>query len=126
MSAPPIMRVLYNGACPICRFEIEHWKKVTARRDLPIVFDDLNGPARADWNMDADEAAQRLHVRWKGRRLSGFPAFLALWSQMPGMRWLAWSLGLPGLRQVVGAAYDRVAAPMLYRAHLRRQARRDG
>jgi hypothetical protein len=52
------------------------------------------------------------------------PAFRALWRRMPHLAWLARASDLPGLRGLVDWSYDRVAAPMLYRAHLRREARR--
>lgn len=123
MSAPDETRVLYNANCPVCRFEIDHYRKVAAKGGLPVAFDDLNGPARAAWGIEPDAAARRLHVRRGSAVVSGFPAFLALWSQMPRMRWLARVLGLPGPRHAMGWAYDRIGAPLLYRAHVRRQAR---
>jgi predicted DCC family thiol-disulfide oxidoreductase YuxK len=54
----------------------------------------------------------------------GVDAFAALWSVLPGWRWLARLVRLPGIGWVAALAYDRIAAPLLYRAHLRRQARR--
>jgi predicted DCC family thiol-disulfide oxidoreductase YuxK len=123
MSAPDETRVLYNANCPVCRFEIDHYRKVARRDDLPVAFDDLNGPELAAWGIDADAAARRLHVRRGDEVLSGFPAFLALWSEMPRMRWLARALDRPGLRPAGGWVYDRIGAPLLYRAHRRREAR---
>ena len=120
-DAREVTRVLYNADCPICSFEIDHYRRSAARDGLPVAFDDLNGPARADWQIDADQAARRLHVRRGGEVLSGFPAFLALWEAMPHMRPLARVARLPGLRRVIGFTYDRLAAPMLYRMHRRRQ-----
>jgi predicted DCC family thiol-disulfide oxidoreductase YuxK len=125
MPAPDAeTRVLYNADCPVCRFEIDHYRKVAARDGLPLRFDDLNGAGREAWGIDADRAAQRLHVAQGGEVHAGFPAFLALWAAMPRMRWLARIGGLPGMRHVMGPLYDRVAAPLLYRGHVRRQARR--
>lgn len=34
-------RVLYNETCPVCRFEIGHYRKAARAEDLPIGFDDL-------------------------------------------------------------------------------------
>ncbi|MGB3556428.1 MAG: DUF393 domain-containing protein [Jannaschia sp.] len=128
MSAPNTgseMRVLYNADCPVCAFEIDHYRTRAARDGLPVRFDDLNGPDRADWGIDADAAARRLHVLSDGEVLAGFPAFRALWGAMPRMRWLARLTGLPGIRQGLGWGYDRIGAPLLYRAHRRRVARRE-
>lgn len=112
--------VLFNASCPVCNFEIRHYARYAVANDLPIRFDDLNSVARDQWGLDADTAAQRLYVLHDGNLTSGIPAFLVLWTQMPRYRWLARIVGLPGIRQVVSAAYDRVLAPAIYRWHLRR------
>lgn len=126
MSAPetqPETRVLYNADCPVCSFEIDHYRKRADKDGLPIRFDDLNGAALTDWGIDADAAARRLHVLHRGQVLSGMSAFRALWQEMPRMRWLARLVGVPGVRHATEWVYDRVLAPLLYRSHLRRVAR---
>lgn len=117
-------RVLYNAECPVCRFEIDHYKAQAQSRALPIGFDDLNSGDLAAWGVSADEAARRLHVRRQGRILSGIPAFIAIWQELPRYRWLGWLVGLPVIRHVATLIYDHIAAPLLYRWHLRRQQRR--
>jgi predicted DCC family thiol-disulfide oxidoreductase YuxK len=117
-------KVLYNDDCPVCSFEINHYAAYAQRTGLPIQFDDLNGPERAAWGIDADTAARRLYVLHKGALTSGIPAFLVLWREMPRYRWLARIVGLPGLRQAASFVYDHILAPLIYRWHLRRQARR--
>jgi predicted DCC family thiol-disulfide oxidoreductase YuxK len=112
--------VLYNATCPVCNFEIQHYARYAGANGLPIRFDDLNSDARSQWGLDADTAARRLYVLHDGRLTSGIPAFLVLWAQMPKYKWLARFIGLPGIRQIAGAAYDHVLAPVIYRWHLRR------
>lgn len=116
-------KVLYNAECPVCNFEISHYESYSERQGLPIRFDDLNGSSLAEWNLTADQAAQRLYVLHKGKLTSGIPAFLVLWSEMPRYRWLAKIVGLPIIKQVAGFVYDHVLAPAIYRWHLRRKAR---
>lgn len=110
------IKVLYNDTCPVCRFEIDHYRKRSA--DLPIRFDTLSQATH--WGISPDQAARRLHVMQGGKLLSGMAAFRALWAVMPRYKWLARLSALPFLRQVLDAAYDHIAAPLLYRAHLRR------
>ena len=112
--------VLYNASCPICNFEITHYAQYADSNDLPIRFDDLNSDARVQWGLDADMAARRLYVLRDGKLTSGIPAFLVLWAQMPRYRWLAQTVGLPGIRQIASAIYNYVLAPVIYRWHLRR------
>ena len=115
--------VLYNARCPVCRAEIEHYQGYAEARGLPIAFHDLNSDNLANWGIDADAAAKRLHVREGDRMLSGVAAFLALWRAMPRYAWLARIVALPGLRQVAGVIYERILAPRLYARHLEREGR---
>jgi len=126
MSETAPIRVLYNADCPVCRAEIDHYAAHAAARDLPIRFDDLNGPDITLWGVTPDAAARRLHVLHEGRVVAGVEAFRLLWDAMPRYRWLARVTGWPGVRQAATLIYDRVAAPYLYRAHLRRRARAAG
>jgi predicted DCC family thiol-disulfide oxidoreductase YuxK len=116
-------RVLYNNQCPVCSFEINHYAEYARQNRLPIRFDDLNGPDRAEWGIDEDTAARRLYVLRNGQLYDGIPAFIELWREMPRYRWLAKVVGLPGVRHIASFGYDHVLAPLIYRWHLRRRAR---
>lgn len=116
---PSETRVLYNETCPVCRFEIEAYRRRALADGLPIRFDQMD--SAADWGLTADEAARELHVWQDGQVLSGLEAFRALWAEMPRWRWLARLTGLPVVRPIAALLYSRIAAPILYRAHLRRQ-----
>ncbi len=114
-------RVLYNDTCPVCRFEIDAYRRRAVVGGLPIRFDALD--RAEDWGLTEDQAARELHVWQDGQVLSGLAAFRALWAAMPGWRWLARVTGWPVIRPVARWTYSRIAAPLLYRAHLRRQGR---
>jgi predicted DCC family thiol-disulfide oxidoreductase YuxK len=117
-------RVLYNETCPVCRVEIDAYRRRALEKDAPIRFDGLD---RADdWGLTEDQAARQLHVWHDGQVLSGLEAFRVLWSEVPGWAWLARVTGLPLIRAMANLLYSRIAAPMLYRAHLRRQRRAVG
>ncbi|MEJ6397603.1 thiol-disulfide oxidoreductase DCC family protein [Yoonia sp. 208BN28-4] len=113
--------VLYNADCPVCNFEISHYAQYADKNGLPIRFDDLNSDARQRWNIDADTAARRLYVLHEGELASGIDGFLILWAQMPKYRWLGKIVGLPVFKQIAAFLYDYIAAPLIYRWHLRRQ-----
>lgn len=114
-------RILYNDTCPLCRFEIDHYRAAARRDAAPLRFDRLE--EAASWGLTADQAARRLHVLKDGQLLSGLDAFRAIWSSLPRWRWVARVTGLPVINPLVALLYNRVAAPLLYRAHLRRQRR---
>ena len=116
-------RILYNDTCPLCRFEIDHYRAAAARDGAPLRFDRLS--EAESWGLTEDQAARRLHVLQDGKLLSGLAAFRAIWAGLPRWRWLARLTGLPVIRPALTLVYDRIAAPLLYRAHLRRQAKPD-
>jgi predicted DCC family thiol-disulfide oxidoreductase YuxK len=115
-------RVLYNHTCPVCRFEIDSYRQRAVAQGLPIRFDPLD--RAEDWGLTSDAAARELHVWQDGRLLSGLEAFRALWFALPGWRWLARVTGWPLIRLIADGLYRRIAAPLLYRAHLRRERRK--
>lgn len=116
--------VLYNASCPICSREVDHYARLSDAADLPIRYDDCTNPAAlAAWGITADEAAKRLHVRKGGQVYAGIPAFVILWKDIPQTRWLARLISLPGIHWIACFGYDYLAAPLLYRLHLRRIAR---
>jgi len=106
--------VLYNGDCPVCRFEIDHYADYARKTALAIRFEDLNRTELEHWGLTPDQAARRLYVRRGDELLSGIPAFIALWKEMPRYRWLARIVSLPGIKQGASVLYDRVIAPILY------------
>ncbi|MGC9417455.1 MAG: thiol-disulfide oxidoreductase DCC family protein [Rhodovulum sp.] len=112
--------VIYNGACPVCAREIAGYRRMAEAEGAAVRFTDLNDADLAHLGLSADDAARRLHVVRDGQVIAGFPAFLALWSGIGRTRWLARVLGLPGVRQVAGLGYERIAAPVLYAMHRRR------
>jgi len=126
MSDKPETSVLFNAECPVCNFEISHYRDYSEREGLPIRFDDLNGPDLAQWGLDADTAARRLYVLHKGEMLGGIDGFVVLWREMPRYRWLARVVGVPGVYRLACLSYDWVLAPLIYRWHLRRKARAAG
>lgn len=113
------LSILYNGACPICSREIAHYQRLARRHGAAVDFQDLNIADLAQWGISADAARRRLHARQGQCRVDGLPAFRALWAQLPGWRWLARLTGLPLIRPLAALAYDRVAAPLLYRRSCR-------
>ena len=113
-------RVLYNETCPVCRFEIGHYRKAALACDLPLRFDDLTQASA--WGITPEAAAKRLHVLHKGQILSGIPAFQILWTKLPRWRWVARFTALPLIHPLTCAFYDHIMAPILYLAHKRREA----
>jgi len=116
-------RILYNDRCPICRAEIAHYRARAEATGAALLFEDLNTADLGGWQLTADQAKRRMHAALPdGRIVSGIPAFAAIWAALPRMGWLARLVMLPGVRHLADLAYNRLAAPWLYRRQLRREA----
>lgn len=116
--------VLYNGECPVCSREVNHYAKLSADQALPIRYDDLNDLSKLDvWGITPDQAARRLHVRKDGEITSGIPAFIILWREIPQTQWLAKVVNLPVIHRIACWAYDYALAPIIYRWHISRTRR---
>lgn len=103
------LTVLYDGDCPLCRSEIAHVQGLAGRQDgSALCFVDISRPAEGEDRFEADRAAllARFHVeRADGTRLDGAAAFVAMWSRLPGWRWLARLARLPGALWLLERAY---------------------
>lgn len=117
------VHILYNGGCPVCRAEIHHYRARAEAAGSALRFDDLTTADLGTWRMSGDQAARRLHARLPdGTIVSGVEAFALIWDRLPGYRILATLVRLPVIRGLAAFAYNRIAAPVLYRRHVRRMA----
>jgi len=108
------VEVYYNGACPVCRAEIEGYARLCAAQATDVRFVDStqNPDALAAQGLRREHLEQRLYLRdAHGRIVSGIPAMLALWSRVPGQQWLVRVVNLPVIRPLAALAYDHVIAP---------------
>lgn len=127
MSDSGELTVCYNGACPVCRAEIDHYRgrapDTAGLRFLDVAADPV-GAARL--GLSGDRPFRRLHtVDATGRIAGGVAAFAEVWRRLPGYRWLARFTDHRLSRGVAEFAYERLAAPLLFRLHQRRQRRAD-
>ena len=109
-STPPdTLKVLYDGECPLCRREIAHVRGLAQRQgDSALCFVDISREADGDATFAAERATllARFHVeRADGTRLHGAAAFVAMWKRLPGWRWLARLVRLPGMLALLEIAY---------------------
>lgn len=113
--------VIYNDTCPVCMREVAAYRRYSEGRALPISYHPLDSALRSDLGLSAERAARRFHVVADGTLLDGMDAFRALWAEMPRLQWLSRVTSWPILRETTEFAYDRIAAPILYALHKRRQ-----
>lgn len=111
MSEHASLTVYYDGACPLCRAEIDHYGRCRGAGRLDFV-DVAVGSAETGLapGLDREAAKRRFHVRdADGVLHSGAAAFTRIWSVLPRWRWLG---------RIVGSRIVLPAAELAYRLFL--------
>ena len=108
--ADPAATVFYDGACPLCRREIAHYRRLRGAERLAwIDVASVNAPL-ATYGLSRERAMARFHVRdAAGRWQTGAFGFAELWSHLPAYRWLARTLRSLGLLPLLDRVYVRFA-----------------
>lgn len=100
--------VLYDGACPLCRWEAGFFSK----RDLD--WRDLNLATTDTNEIDPDAARRRLHaIDAEGNVHVGFDAVLLVWSRWAPARPVVWLTGRRALRPAFAFFYEHAFAPLV-------------
>jgi predicted DCC family thiol-disulfide oxidoreductase YuxK len=100
----PSVSVYYDASCPLCAAEIGHYQRIAKGKHLNWV--DVSHQGFTDPDLSGQDAMARFHVRdAQGNLSSGAAAFVVLWQEMPGWRWLAKLAALPGALTVMEWSY---------------------
>jgi demethoxyubiquinone hydroxylase (CLK1/Coq7/Cat5 family) len=109
VDSPEILKVLFDGGCPLCRREIAHVKGLAEKhQESALCFVDISDTVAADpaYANDRAQLLARFHVELAdGSRLDGAAAFIAMWRRLPGWRWLARIARLPGMALLFEFSY---------------------
>ncbi|MCJ2050317.1 thiol-disulfide oxidoreductase DCC family protein [Methylobacterium sp. J-070] len=112
------LSVYYDGGCPLCRAEIDHYRRCAGADRVAFVDVGRDVPAPdLGSGLGRDAALRRFHVRCaNGRLISGAAAFARLWRTLPGWRWLGRLvdlrvLGIRPLLPIAELAY-RLSLPL--------------
>lgn len=98
--------VFYDGACPLCRREIAHYRRLDRQQRLAWLDIAAEPQCLQPYGIAWEAAMQRLHVLGTDWRLyTGARAFAEIWQHLPGYRWLARVVNLPGVLALLEPAY---------------------
>ncbi len=108
--------VFFDGACPLCRREIAHYRRRRGAEGL-VWIDIAQEDARlADFGLVRATAMARFHVLDRnGQWQTGAWGFAELWSRLPAYRWLARLLRGLRLLPLLDCAYTAFARWRLQR-----------
>ncbi len=102
--------VFYDGGCPLCRREINHYRRLDRKKRLAWI-DISREPMRVrSYGLKVEQAMLSFHVLdgtgcWK----TGAEAFVVLWSQLPYYRHVASAIRKLRLSGLLDIAYKRWA-----------------
>ncbi|MEX0337967.1 MAG: thiol-disulfide oxidoreductase DCC family protein [Arenibacterium sp.] len=101
----PELTVYFDGACPLCTIEIDHYKAQTGAEKIRFV--DASAPgAELGADLSPEQALARFHVRDRnGALCSGAAGFASIWQVLPKWRWLARITRLPGVLWMMECGY---------------------
>lgn len=103
MSADPLLRVWFDGSCPLCRREISLMRRLDRRGAIQFV-DVSDGETGCP--IDRAELLRRFHAQEAGRPVvSGAAAFAAMWRAVPLLRPLGLMARWPPVLSLLEAAY---------------------
>ncbi len=108
--------VYYDGACPRCVKDREHYEKIAGDQAEQVLWLDITGhdDELERLGIDPHKALTELHVKTEdGRIISELDAYIALMARVPWLKPLAWLIGLPGIRPLLARGYHRMVARRL-------------
>ncbi len=117
--AAPMLTVYFDGAAHADRVRFAVYKLDARRGGVAIAWHDIaqEPEALAEFGVDAETAAARLHVvDGDGTLFAGADALALLWSALPGYRRLGRVLAVPGVNRCLKALEDGPLARALHRA----------
>lgn len=97
------LTVWYDGACPLCRREIDALRKLDRRGAIAFIDVSENEPANCP--LSQRDLLARFHAEEDGRLLSGAAAFAAVWRAIPVLRPLGELARLPPLLWLLDRLY---------------------
>ncbi|KAK9954435.1 hypothetical protein ABG768_016502 [Culter alburnus] len=107
LGSPDIVRVLYDGECPICVKEIRFLQFLQRNRADKVDFVDISLPEydETKYGVSYEMAMEEMTVIDTNNKVQrGVPAFTVMYSAV-GLGWLGWLISLPLIRPVMDHAY---------------------
>lgn len=111
-------KVYYNSACPVCNAGIKDQRQRMEHcgiKDIEWIDIHSNPDAVSEVNSSLEQVRERLYFKdVNGELHIGADAFIYLWLQTPGQRWMGKLFQLPIIKPLLHFIYNRFAH-ILYR-----------
>lgn len=106
MAPDATCTVYFDGACPICRREIAHYRRQRGADAIAWIDASNCEETALGAGLDRTLVLRRFHVREAdGTLASGAAAFVAIWRRLPAFAWLASLAGSRPMLVLLDAGY---------------------
>ena len=106
----PTLTAFFDGDCPLCRREIDHYRECDGADRILWVDINHDRDTLAAHELSRHDAMARFHVRDpSGRWYTGAEAFTEIWARLPRWQWLARVFRVPGVTWIANPAYAAFA-----------------
>lgn len=106
MTTPTTCTVYFDGACPVCRREIAHYRRQRGSDAIAWVDASSCDEAALGPGLDRTVVLSRFHVREAdGTLTSGAAAFVVIWRRLPAFAWIASLASTRPVLAVLDAGY---------------------
>ena len=121
-SHHPALVVFFDGQCPLCTREINHYRRLDGRNKIEWRDLHFESSRLANYGLTLDRAMRELQAVVHAspgsfKVVSGVDAFLEIWERIERYRWLAWIVSSRPVKLVANPLYRTFAK---YRHLLRR------
>lgn len=111
--------VYYDGACPQCVKDREHYEKLAGKAGKQVSWFDITGhdDQLKKLGIDPRKALTELHVMDEQRQiLSEIDAYVLLLKKIPRFKLLAWFINLPLIKPLISKIYHSQVTNRLRRS----------
>jgi predicted DCC family thiol-disulfide oxidoreductase YuxK len=121
MSQNANISIFFDGLCPLCSREIDHYRKQSGSENLNFVDITNSAFSAESEGLDPHEVHKVMHIkRANGEVQTGVDAFIAIWDMLPRYKWLSRNAKQPIVRPFLDIGYHAFA---LIRPYLPRKTR---
>lgn len=101
-----MINVFYDDRCPLCRREIEYYKKLSAFTEIKWSGISENIPTLEKYGISYTESLKVLHaINEDNQMVYGVDTFILIWQQLPKWKWIAKFVELPLIYQLSKEIY---------------------
>lgn len=105
-TSPPALTVFFDGLCPLCSREIEHYRRQPGAESISFVDITASSFDPVQAGVNPRRVHEVLHVRdAQGRISTGVDAFVEIWRVLPRYEWAARWAGRAPIKAVLSAGY---------------------